>query len=181
MKNTTRRLAIMAMLTAISVILTNFKFPIFPSASFLEYETADVPILIGSFLFGPIAGIILTIVVSAIQAMTVSAHSGIIGFFMHVFATGAFAAVSGAIYKRNKSFIGTVIALAAGSLVMVVVMIPLNLIFTPMYGVPLEAVKAMIIPAIIPFNAVKSGLNSLLTLLIFRQVAKHLKIEEING
>lgn len=181
MKNTTRRIAIMAMLTAVSVILTYFRVPIIPSAAFLEYETADVPILIGSFMFGPLAGVILSVMVSAIQAMTLSAQSGPIGFVMHVFATGAFAAVSGAIYKRNKSFKGTVIALVFGSLVMITIMVPLNLIFTPMYGIPIDAVKAMILPAIIPFNAVKAGLNSILTLLIFRQIAKYLKGIEIKG
>lgn len=175
MKNTTRRLAIMAMLTAISVILTYFKFPIFPAAPYLEYETADVPILIGALMFGPLAGLILTVVASALQAMTVSAHSGVIGFLMHVFATGAWAMTSGYIYKKKNSFIGLIISLVAGSLVMIVIMVPLNLIFTPLWGVPLEVVKAGIVPVVIPFNTIKSGLNSLLTFLVFTPIVKFWK------
>ncbi|MFQ9412551.1 MAG: hypothetical protein ACLR1T_18100 [Evtepia gabavorous] len=31
-------------------------FPIFPAASFLEYDPADIPILIGTFAYGPLAG-----------------------------------------------------------------------------------------------------------------------------
>jgi riboflavin transporter FmnP len=41
------------MLAAISLLLVYLiHFPIFPGAAFLEYDMADVPILIATFLFG---------------------------------------------------------------------------------------------------------------------------------
>ena len=92
------------MFTALSVVLVYLiHFPIFPSASFLEYDPADIPILIGTFAFGPIAGIILTVVASGIQALTVSAASGLYGFLMHIIATGVVVIVAGCIYKAKHT------------------------------------------------------------------------------
>ena len=58
-----RKLVTMAMLAALSIVLVYVvHFPIFPAAPFLEYDPADIPILIGTFAYGPVAGIILTVV-----------------------------------------------------------------------------------------------------------------------
>ncbi|NCA78552.1 MAG: ECF transporter S component, partial [Alphaproteobacteria bacterium] len=85
----TIRLAKMGMLVAISVVLVYFiHFPIFPAVPFLEYDPADISILIGTFAFGPLAGLGLTVVTSVVQGLTVSAHSGAYGIIMHIIATG---------------------------------------------------------------------------------------------
>ena len=71
------RLAKMAMLVALAVVLVMLiHFPIFPAVAFLEYDPADIPILIGAFAFGPLAGVLLTVIASLIQGLTVSAASG---------------------------------------------------------------------------------------------------------
>lgn len=68
-KMTTRQMVGMAMLAAISIAFVSvIHFPLFPAAAFLEYDPADIPILIGTFAYGPIAGFLLTVVVSLIQA-----------------------------------------------------------------------------------------------------------------
>ncbi len=79
-KVSTRQLVSMAMLGAISIVLVSVvHFPLIPAAAFLEYDPADIPILIGTFAYGPLAGLLMTIVVSIIQGVTVSAQSGPIG------------------------------------------------------------------------------------------------------
>lgn len=76
-KVSTRQLVSMAMLGAISIVLVSVvHFPLIPAAAFLEYDPADIPILIGTFAYGPLAGLLMTIVVSIIQGVTVSAQSG---------------------------------------------------------------------------------------------------------
>ena len=78
MQTKVRKLATMAMLVAISIVLVYLiHFPIFPGAAFLEYDPADIPILIGAFAYGPVAGVLLTVVTAVIQGFTVSASSGI--------------------------------------------------------------------------------------------------------
>jgi riboflavin transporter FmnP len=179
MKYNVNKLVKLALLSALSILLMMvIRFPIIPSAPFLEYEPGDVPALIGAFLYGPGAGLLITTVVSLIQATTVSAGSGWIGAIMHMVATGTMVLVAGLIYKRMHSFKGAVIGLLAGSVGMTLVMIPLNLFFTTRFlGVPVEAVKAMIVPIIIPFNLIKAVGNSALTVLVYKSVARVLRIE----
>ena len=128
-KHKTVVLAKMGMLVAISIVLVAIiHFPIFPMVAFMEYDPADIPILIGTFAFGPVAGLILTAVTSVIQGVTVSAASGVYGIIMHVIATGVLVIVAGVIYKFNKTRKGAVIALIAGVLAMTVAMMGANMI-----------------------------------------------------
>ena len=143
----TKKLTTLGVLAACSIVLVAFiHFPIFPAVSFLEYDPADIPILIGTFLFGPAWGVVLTVLVSAIQGMTVSAQSGVYGIVMHVIATSAFTIVAGAIYKRKKTKKGALVAIICGIMAMVAVMYPANLALTPIYlnaiaGMEMEAAK----------------------------------------
>ena len=171
-----RKLTTMGMMAAVSIILVYLiHFPIFPAASFLEYDPADIPIFICTFLYGPLSGFILTVIVSFIQGFTVSAQSGIIGVMMHIFATGFFTIVAGNIYKRNRSKKTAVKALIVGSIVMVIMMCVWNIVFTPLFmGTPRDAVLKMIVPIIIPFNIIKAGVNSFVTFLIYKKIANHI-------
>ncbi|NLM52654.1 MAG: ECF transporter S component [Firmicutes bacterium] len=179
MKRNTKHVVTLAMLAAVSVLLMYLvRFPIFPAAPFLEYDMADVPILIGTFLLGPISGLILTVVVSIIQAMTVSASSGWIGAVMHICATGGFVIAAGLIYGKFRTRKGAAAALITGSLIMTLLMIPLNLIFTVRFlGAPREVVVAMLVPTIIPFNLIKGFANSIITFAVYKSVARVLRMQ----
>ncbi len=164
----------MAMLAAISVVLVLLIRIPFPPAPYLVYDPADIPIFIGAFAFGPLAGLILTFVVSFIQAF-VLAGDGLIGFFMHFVATGAFVLLAGYIYKRNKTRKNAVIALICGTILMTVSMMLWNIIITPIFlGVPREAVIAMLGTIILPFNLLKAGINSVVTFLTYKSIARFL-------
>jgi len=169
----------MSMLAAMSIILVMLvHFPIIPAAPFLEYDPADIPILIGAFLFGPWAGLMLTVVVSVIQGLTVSAAGGVIGIFMHIFATGIVSVVAGLIYKRNRTMKGAIVALFFGALAWIVSMVVWNIILTPIYmGVDRSLVLGMIVPAILPFNAIKAGMNCVITFLIYKPLSRLYKLE----
>ncbi len=179
MNQNVNKLVKLALLSALSILLMMvIRFPLIPSAPFLEYEPGDVPALIGAFLYGPGAGLLITAAVSLFQATTVSAGSGWIGAVMHMIATGTMVLASGYIYRRYHTFKGALLALIVGTLGMTSVMVPLNLYFTTKFlGVPIEAVKAMILPIIIPFNLIKAAANSVLTVLVYKSVAKVLRIE----
>lgn len=169
----TKQMVVMAMLAAISIaFVTVIHFPLFPAAGFLEYDPADIPILIGTFIYGPMAGFILTVIVSVIQGSTVSAGSGIIGIVMHIVATGSCVLIAGNIYWRSKTRVSAIAALCVGALTMTVAMVLLNLVLTPLFlGAPLEVVLQMLIPIIIPFNLLKSGINCFITFLLYKAIA----------
>ncbi len=179
MKTNTKRLVQLGMLAALSLILVYFiHLPIFPSAAFLEYDMADIPILIGTFLYGPFWGLLLTIVVSLLQWLLVSPASGWIGFVMHACATGSFVLVAGFLYRKFHTRGGAALALALGGLTMIIMMIPLNLIFTVRFmGAPREMVVGMLAPVIIPFNAIKALLNGGITFLLYKTIARILRLE----
>jgi len=170
----TVKLAKMAMLCAISAVLVMAVQIPFPPAPFLKYDPADIPIIITAFAFGPVAAFVMTAIVSFIQAFLLGGD-GLIGFFMHLVATGSFVLIAGNIYKKNKTRKTAVVALLSGVAVMTVTMIGWNILITPIFmGVPREAVLGMILPIILPFNLLKAGINGAVTFLIYKPIARFL-------
>ncbi|MCF0122905.1 MAG: ECF transporter S component [Ruminiclostridium sp.] len=176
MNKSTRKLTIMAMLVAVSIVLVYLiHFPIFPAAPFLEYDPADIPILVGTFAFGPVAGFLLTLVTCIIQGVTVSAGSGAYGIIMHLIATTTMVLIAGNIYRVKHTKAGAAIGLIIGTICWGIVMCIANHFITPLFmGVPVEAVDAMIIPIILPFNLIKAGVNSAITFVIYKTISRHI-------
>jgi len=176
-KGKTKRIVTLGILSALSIVFVLLiHFPIFPPAPFLEYDPADVPILMGTFLYGPFAGMLMTLVTAVIQGAIVSQQSGIYGVIMHFIATSALCATTGIVYKVLRIKGKTIIALLCGAVAMVAIMIPANLIITPHFmGVSTEVVSGMLLPAIIPFNAIKAGINCAATFIIYIPLKKIFK------
>lgn len=173
----TRKLTTMSMLIALAIVLAfAFRFPIFAAVPFLEYDAADIPILIGTFIFGPVAGIIMTVIVSVLQGLTVSAGSSWYGIIMHIIATGVFVLTAGCIYNRNKTQKTAVIGLAAATVVEVVVMFGANLVITPLFtGMPVSAVMDLMWVGIVPFNIIRWIINSVVTFLVYKPISNLVK------
>ena len=169
-----KALLCMAMLTALAVAADIFlRIP--GIGGFLTYEPKDVILTIGAFIFGPIAGLIMSLIVCAIEMVTVST-TGPIGLLMNFLASGVFVGVSAVIYCRKKTLSRAIIGLIAGSFSMLLVMLLWNYIMTPIFmGVPREAVLEMFLPLLIPFNLLKAGLNSALILFLYKGVVTALR------
>ena len=158
-----KKLALLAMFTAIgAVLITLVHFPLFPAAPFLQYDPADVPILIAAFAFGPVAGILVTVLASFIQAFFLGGD-GIYGFLMHVIATGILVTVASTLYRKFHTRTGAIIGLLLGTFAMGVGM-----------GAPTEMVDAMLVTVILPFNLLKAGINSVVTFLVYKSVSKYI-------
>jgi len=170
LKYNVSQMAQMAMLSAVSIV-SLYVIPLlsfFPSAPFLQYDVADVPVLIGTMLFGPGSGLLILGVVSVIQGITISAASGWIGIVMHFCASGMLVLISGLLYRKFQTVTTMIIGLVLGALAMTGIMIPLNLFFTVRFmGAPYPFVKSLLLPAIIPFNLLKAGLNSIFAGILF--------------
>ena len=175
MQPQTKKLTMMAMFTAIgAVLIALVHFPLFPSAAFLQYDPADVPILICGFAYGPIAGIIVTVLASFIQAFFMGGD-GVYGFLMHVISTSTLTLVAASIYRINHTRKGAVIGLVCGTLAMGGVMMVANHFITPIFmGAPTEMVDSMLLPVILPFNLLKAGINSIITFLVYKVVSKYI-------
>lgn len=175
-KRRTLKLVKMGMLVAISIVLVYLvRFPIFPAVPFLEYDPADIPILIGTFVFGPLAGLLLTAVTSVIQGVTVSAGSGAYGIIMHVLATGVLVLVAGTIYRSHKTKPGAILGLLCGMAAMALVMVAANLVITPLFMGVTRSMVWGLMPFIIAFNLIKAGINGLITFVLYKRISSYLK------
>lgn len=170
---TTKQIAGMAVLSALAVVLALvLHVSIFPQVAFLEYDMADIPIFLGTFMYGTFAGLIMTVVVSVIQGVTVSAGSGFIGIVMHIFATGIYVIVAGLIYEKHRTFKGALVAMGSGILAWIVGMILWNIILTPIFmGAP-RAVVIDLLGYIVAFNLIKVGANTVATFLFYKRLSK---------
>ena len=164
----TKKLVTFAMLAALAyVVMVLIRIPV---VMFLKYEPKDVIITIAGFLFGPIAPLIISLVVGLLEMVTVS-DTGPIGLVMNVIASCSFCCTAAYIYKKKHTLQGAVLGLITGGLLMTVVMLLWNYLITPIYmGYPREAVAAMLIPVFLPFNLVKAALNSGIILLLYKPV-----------
>jgi riboflavin transporter FmnP len=171
----TKTLVLLAMLASVAYILSFFKTPLIPAAPFLSYEPMDVVITIGGFLLGPMAALVISLVAAAIEALTIG-DTGIIGFFMNFLSSAAFACTAAFVYKKKRSVFGAIIGLLLGSGAMIAVMLSWNWLITPLYmGVTRPVVVSMLLPVFLPFNVLKAGFNSALTLLLYKPLVSALR------
>jgi riboflavin transporter FmnP len=174
MKLNVKKMVLVAMLAALSYIaVLTIRIPV---VLFLSYEPKDVVITIGGFLLGPMAAFTCSLVVSLIEMFSIS-ETGIIGCVMNMLSTCSFACIAALIYKKRHSLAGAVFGLVAGSLAMVATMLLWNYLITPLYmtGTSRADVAAMLVPVFLPFNALKAGFNSALTLLLYKPVVTALR------
>lgn len=169
----TREMTTLAMLTAIAYVLVcTIRIPV---VLFLKYEPKDVVITIGAFLMGPMAAVISSTVVSLLEMVTIS-DTGIIGCIMNFLSTCAFACTAAFVYSRRRTQIGAIFGLAIGSVTMTILMLLWNYLITPLYmGVSREDVAALLVPAFLPFNLLKAGLNTAITMLLYKPLVTALR------
>ena len=177
MKNqkTLRKTATLSMLCALAYVAVVLSRMLPPIVLFLQYDPKDVIITLGGFIFGPLSSAIISIVVSCVEAVTVS-DTGPIGLVMNVISTCTFACTAAVIYKKKRTLSGAVIGLIAGCLFTTAAMLLWNYAITPFYmNISREAVKGMLIPTFLPFNLIKGGLNTAFTLLLYKPVVTTLR------
>ena len=169
MSRKANKLTVMAMLCALAfVAVVAIRIPLIPIVPFLEYEPKDVIIMTGGFLFGPMSAALISIIVSFIEMITISS-TGIIGLIMNIISTVAFVCPAAYLYKKHHSMKGAFIGMVGGTLLMTLIMVLWNYFITPIYmGYPREAVAELLLPAFVPFNLLKGGINTALTLLIYK-------------
>ena len=172
----TKKLVLLAMLAAIAYMLAALiHIPLIPAAPFLSYEPKDVIITIGGFLMGPVASLVISLVVALLEMVTVST-TGLIGCVMNFLASACFCSTAAVVYKKRRDIRGAVFGLLLGSVAMVCVMLLWNWLITPLYmGVSRQDIVPMLVPAFLPFNALKAGLNSALTLILYKPLVLALR------
>jgi len=173
----TKKLTTLSLLCAIAFVLAAFARV--PVVLFLRYDPKDVIIAIGGFIYGPMAAFIIAVVVSTVQSFTVS-QTGPWGLLMNIIASSAFCCTAAWIYQRKRTMKGAVHSLVAGLFVATAAMMLWNYLVAPIYmGVPREEVARLLLPAFLPFNLIKNGLNVALTILLYKHVKTTLQLTKL--
>ena len=190
-----RTLAQIAMLGAVATVLMLFEFPIpFIAPPFYEMDFSEVPVLVGAFAMGPVAGIAIEaikILLNFVINGTITAGVGELANF--IFGC-AFLLPAALIYKRNKTKKNAIIGMAVGTVVMTVAACIINaLVLLPAYGaafgMPVDAFVQMgtsinkaidslftfAVLAVGPFNLIKGIAVSVIVLLIYKRIRMILK------
>lgn len=173
MNKNLKKIISLAMLSAIAFAVVTFgRIPI---VLFLSYDPKDVIIAIGGFIFGPLSAFIISAVVSLVEMVTIS-NTGPIGCVMNIISSCTLVCTASYIYKKKRTLSGAVIGLVSGTLIMTLAMLLWNYLITPIYmGYPREAVAELLLPVFLPFNFVKGGLNTAITLLLYKPVVTALR------
>ncbi len=143
---------------------------------FLEIEFSDLPPIILSFAYGPLAGVFSELIKNLLHCFTTS--TGFVGELANLVINGTFCFVVGIIYKYKKNFKGALISLSAGTVAMAIVGIFANVfIMLPLFMKDSSFNEKMSIAfyTILPFNIVKGIAVALITLLIYKKLSPILK------
>ena len=172
----TRRIAVTALLCAMAAICTLLlEFPILPGVTWLKYDPSGIVALIAGYAYGPATGAVVSVIPYLVHVATAS---GVYGMIMAVLATFSLVMPASLIYQRNRTMRGAVLGLVVGGVVCLAACIVGNLIVTPFYtGMPLDAVVALIVPALLPFNLIKIIVNCAVFALIMRPAFKAMGVE----
>lgn len=173
MDGKTKKLTMTGMLCALAYGMTVVgRIPI---VLFLKYDPKDVIIAIGGFIFGPLTSFIIAVIVAFIELFTIS-DNGIIGCLMNIISSCAFACTATFIYSKRRKLSGAIGGLFCGWGCQIVIMLLWNYLITPIYmGYPREAVAELLLPAFLPFNLIKGGLNAAITMILYKPVVTALR------
>ena len=173
MNSKTKRLTTVGMLCAFAYVATVIGR--IPLVLFLKYDPKDIIIAISGLIFGPLTSFSVALIVSLVEMFTIS-ENGILGFLMNVISSCSFACTAAFIYKKKRKLSGAIVGLFCGWGCMVLVMLLWNYLITPIYmGYPREAVVKLLVPAFLPFNLIKGGLNAAMTMILYKPVITALR------
>ncbi|WP_338348700.1 ECF transporter S component [Enterococcus faecalis] len=172
MNNKVQKMVSIAMLAAIGTVLQFVAFPIMPAFSFLKIDFSDIPILLGMFLYGPLAGVITAFVRSLLHLfLTGLAPQNMVGDFASFLASSIFTLPIFYFFGKKKNIrTNRIVGLVSGILALTIFMSIANyFVITPvylqLYGVTTQqflgtSLASYVAIGIVPFNLIKGLLVS---------------------
>ncbi|MCB4874792.1 ECF transporter S component [Bifidobacterium pseudocatenulatum] len=163
----TKRIAMYALFVALSMAVSFVEFPIVPGVEWLKYDPSGIVSLVAGFAYGPAAAVIVSVLGFLPHLFT-----NPWGTLMAVLVALALSVPAALIYRRNKTRKGAVIGIIVGAIAALAMAIVGNIIVTPFYAHMTTAqVVALIVPALLPFNALKFTIHGVVTFLIYKPIS----------
>lgn len=189
-----KEVALIGVLGGVSAILMLFRFPLPFMPPFMDFDFSSLPEMIGGFALGPLAAIFIIIVKVIVKLCLVGSNSMLTGELQNIILSMAYVLPAVFIYKHHKSkkaasrgmITGTLIAALCAVFTNLVIIIPF---YVNLYGMSMDEIIAMCsavnpyvtnpmmlaLLGIIPFNLIKNGSVSILTLLLYKKISPVMK------
>lgn len=190
----TRKLVLMAVLSALSAVLMVFRFPLPFMPPFLSFDFAGIPELIGAFTLGPVSGIFIIVVRVFLQLALAGTNSMFTGELQSLMLSLALVLPASLIYKKSKTKQGAIKGMVVGSFMNVIIAVFTNLIiiipfYILLYGMDMKMIIEMskvvnpyvdstlklVLLGIVPFNLIKNIIVCLITFLIYKKISPIIK------
>ena len=194
-KLTTKMITQIGMLGAIATVLMLFEIPLPFAPSFYEIDFSEVPVLIGCFSMGPLAGALIELVKIVLNFVINGTVTAGVGEIANYIIGCAFCVPAGLIYKKNKTKRGALRGLILGTVFMTVLGCFVNAyILLPTYAaafqMPIDKLIEMgtavnaninslftfVMFAVAPFNLLKGVLDSIIVMAIYKKISPILKL-----
>lgn len=195
-KTKINKLVIMAMFSAVAAVLMYVEFPItFIAPAFYEMDLSEVPVMIGSFMLGPCAGVIMEAVKVLLKLVLKGTSTAFVGDFANFILGCALVVPASVLYHTKKTKKRAVIGLVTGGIVLIVSGVFLNALYllpkySQLYGMPVETfinmgaainpaisnIFTFVILAVAPFNLIKATVVGVITMLLYKYLSRLIKV-----
>lgn len=177
-------------LSAVAGILMLLEMPLWFAPSFYKLDFSEIPVLIGAFALGPIAGMTIEFIKILLNFVLNGTVTGGVGEIANFLIGCALIVPAGYIYKQNKTtrnaiigmFVGTITLILVGALLNYYLLLP---VYAKVFGAPIQAfidmgnalnpyivdLKTFVLYAVVPFNLLKGIVISALTVLIYKRIS----------
>ncbi|HIT89858.1 MAG TPA: ECF transporter S component [Candidatus Merdenecus merdavium] len=190
-------IAKISVLGALAAVLMIFEIPLWFAPSFYKIDLSEIPVLIGAFALGPMAGVaieFIKIIGNFLLNGTLTAGIGELANFLIGIALVLPASL---VYKNKKTRISAVIGLSLGTICMTILGGLLNAyVLLPVYAkvfMPMDALIAagtgvngnitdlttFVLFAVTPFNLLKGILVSVFTMVLYKYLSPILKSNKV--
>ena len=189
-----RRICIIAICGAIAAILHVMDFPLlFLAPEFYKLDFSELPVMLCGFYLGPSAAVFCEVIKILLKLLLKGTSTAFVGDFANFVVGCSLVLPAVIIYHTKKSrtsalvgsLVGTIVLAVFGSLFNAVYLLPK---FSQLYGIPLDAIIGMgtaingeisdistfVLLAVAPLNLIKGAMISILTMLLYKRVARPL-------
>lgn len=190
----TKQTAFIGMLSAVSGVLMVLDFPVLAIApSFYKFDFSDIPALIGSFAFGPLAGVMIEFVKILVKLLIKGTSTVFIGELAAFLGGVAIVLPASVIYLWKKNKKSAIVGCIAGTLSKTLLESLFNAwyllpAFAKLFHMELDSIIAMgtaihasiddvysfVFLTVAPFNLLKGTAVSLVTVLVYKRLRKFL-------
>ena len=189
-----KRMTVIAMLSALAFILMFFEFPVPFAPIFYKIDASEVPVLIGAFMFGPAAGVVIEGIKVLLNLVIRGTQTVFVGDFANFVLGSCYVIPAATIYLLKKTKKSAIIGMIVGTFVLVIVGSLLNAYYllpkyAELYGMPMDSLIAFgtalnssitnvfsfVALAVAPFNLLKGTIVAIITGGLYKYVSRIIK------